>query len=618
MQKDLRIGAGKPYPPGVSRDESGINVSMIITSDRECGMILYDDKKKKIGSIPFSGGPQAAGISKMGDLHFTKIFWEGKETLLYQFYEDEKIIYDPHMKACRGHERFGVEVGPEDLFGELSLAEFDWEEDRCPGLLYEDSVMYCMHVRGFTRHPSSGVAGRGTFSGIEEKLPYLQELGITTLELLPVYEWEEKRRDTKAEAVHGTGRDTVNYWGYAQGLYYMPRNAYAMSGRGDREFKKLVKALHKRNMEVILQFYFPGNVKQSEIFDILRYWKIEYHVDGFHLKGDHLPLFLLAQEPGFADTKLFYYDFPVDQLYPGDQLPGVRNLASYRDDYRYEMRRFLKGDEDMLYAVTKHMRRQPAKEGQINYFTNYDGFTLEDMVSYERKHNEDNGEDNRDGNIYNYTWNCGVEGKSRKKSIQSLRRKQVRNALCMLFFSQGTPLLFMGDEFGNSQKGNNNPYCQDNEVSWLNWKNLDTNRDLVQYVQSLIAVRKAHPILHKGTELRLMDYISCGYPDLSYHATRAWQPDMANYSRHIGIMYCGKYAKRHRDAEDDFFYIAMNMHWEEHEFALPKLPKGRNWYLLTDTCEWDIFEENGRLLENQQTAAVGPRSIQVYIGKKEW
>ena len=154
--------------------------------------------------------------------------------------------------------------------------------------------------------------------------------------------------------------------------------------------------------------------------------------------------------------------------------------------------------------------------------------------------------------------------------------------------------------------------------SWLNWKNLDTNRDLVQYVQSLIAVRMAHPILHKGTELRLMDYISCGYPDLSYHATRAWQPDMANYSRHIGIMYCGKYAKRHRDAEDDFFYIAMNMHWEEHEFALPKLPKGRNWYLLTDTCEWDIFEENGRLLENQQTAAVGPRSIQVYIGKKEW
>lgn len=615
MKSKLEVRAGCPYPIGVSREEAGINISMVSYA-KECGILLYDENKKKLGKVVLSGEGRMEGAARMGALCYAKLLWEGEEPVLYQFYEDGKVVFDPHMKAYRGHERFGIPVTPQNLYGVLQSAEYDWEDDRNPVLSYEDSVLYCMHVRGFTRHSSSGVAGKGTFHGVEEKLAYLEKLGVTTLELLPVYELEERKYNSRPGQEGLSGRDALNYWGYTEGLYYVPRNAYAMSGCGTVEFKDLVKALHKRRMEVVLQFYFPGKVSHGEILEILRYWKKEYHVDGFHLKGDSLPLLMLGQEPGLADTKLFYYGFPVDELYPGEKLPQIRHLAAYRDDYMYGMRRFLKGDEDMLHAVTGYMRRQPLKEGQINYFTNYYGFTLEDMVSYERKHNEDNGEANRDGGDYNHTWNCGTEGRSRKKGILGLRRQQVRNALCMLFFSQGTPLLFMGDEFGNSQKGNNNPYCQDNEISWLNWKNLEKNTELFEYVRALIRIRKDHPILHQERELRLMDYISCGYPDLSYHATKAWQPDMGNYSRHIGLMYCGKYARRERDVEDDFFYVAMNMHWEPHEFALPLLPKGQEWCLLLDTREWEITDSNIRPLANQQTSRVEARCIQVYISKR--
>lgn len=597
MQNPFRLAEGHPYPLGVNKEETGIHVSMK-NSGKSCGILFFDENKKQIGKVELSKA------SHMGSLCYAEVLWEGTEPVFYQFYADDEIIFDTHMKSYAGHEKFGMSVEPKQLFGRVAVPMYDWENDRAPRLTYEESVLYCMHVRGFTRHASAGVKGRGTFQGICEKLSYLQELGVTTLELMPVYELQEKQKEK------------LNYWGYQEGFYYAPRNSYAYSGCGTAEFKNLVKELHQKKMEVILQFYFPKTVPQGEILEVLRFWKTEYHVDGFHLKGENLPLLMLGQDPGFADTKLFYYDFPLDTLYPGEESVDYRNLASYKDDFMYDMRCFLKGDEDMLGKVTGHMRRQPLREGQINYFTNYYGFTLADMVSYERKNNVANGEDNRDGNDYNYTWNCGVEGVSRKKAVASLRQKQMRNALCMLFLSQGTPLLFMGDEFGNSQNGNNNPYCQDNEISWLNWKKLEQNKDLQEYVKSLIALRKKHPILHKEKELRLMDYISCGYPDLSYHATKAWQPDMHNYSRHIGLMYCGRYAKLSRTEEDDFFYVAMNMHWEPHEFALPKLPKGLKWYLLTDTREWEISDNASRLLENQQTSEVDARSIQIYISKK--
>lgn len=631
MLKPLQSKKGHPYPIGVTGEEDGLNVSMI-ASGKQCGIILYDKNKQEIDRV------ELTHAARLGSLCYAKILVQKKETLLYQFYVDDEIVYDYQMKAYIGHERFGSLIMPRDLYGKISWEEYDWEEDVCPRISYEDCILYGMHVRGFTKHASSGVKGRGTFGGIIEKIPYLQELGVTTLELQPVYELQEKQipfhskmNPQKAMGQNGISvldipgvqtledqqeQNAINYWGYTEGLYYAPRNAYACSGNGDEEFRSLVKALHRHRMEVVLQFYFPKSVNRGEILQILKYWKTEYHVDGFHIKGENLPLLMLAQEPGLSDTKLFYYDLPLDELYSSDETPSFRNLAYYRDDYMYGMRNFLKGDENMVPQVLSLMRRQPEKAGQINYFSNYYGFTLADMVSYERKHNEENGEGNQDGNDYNCTWNCGVEGRSRKKAVVTLRNRQLRNALCMLFFSQGTPLLFMGDEFGNSQNGNNNPYCQDNEITWLNWKNLKQNEELWNYVKNLIVLRKAHPILHCPKELRLMDYLSCSFPDLSYHATRAWQPDMSSYIHHIGLLYCGKYARTAFGEEDAFFYVAMNMHWEPHEFALPKLPDGLGWYLLTDTREWQMDDGIEIPLANQQKHTVEPRSIGIFISKK--
>ena len=272
------------------------------------------------------------------------------------------------------------------------------------------------------------------------------------------------------------------------------------------------------------------------------------------------------------------------------------------------MRPFLKGDGCMLEKVQRRMRENPLKCGRINYFTNYNGFTMMDMVSYNDKHNEANGEDNRDGNPYNQSWNCGEEGPSKKRQVNALRSRQYKNAMSMLFLSQSTPLIFMGDEFGNSQKGNNNPYCQDNEITWLNWKDKEKHKELYQFTEKIIALRKAHPILHNRKELRLMDYYAYGYPDLSYHGAEAWLAAKGSNDRQIGMLYCGKYAKINKRFDDDFFYVALNMHWEPKELALPKLPKGMTWELCYTTgSEPELCE---------MVLKVPPRTVAVYQSKK--
>ena len=359
MQKEIRVDAGHPYPLGVYREADGIHVSMIATGKR-CGILLFDQNKKKIGHVELSLA------SRMGKLCYGKIdgksnevlkaVLDSKEPLLYQLYADDEIIFDMHMKVYQGHEKFGVAVEAKEIFGVLHEKCFDWEDDSCPRIPYEECAIYCMHVRGFTKHSSSSVKGKGTFEGIIEKIPYLEQLGITTLELMPIYELHEAGRKRKQNTTTGLkmpistasertsqemlisvsndmhSKDKVNYWGYETGFYYAPRNAYAMSGNGDFEFRKLVKELHKKRMEVVLQFYFPKNVLQSEILSILRYWKEEYHVDGFHIKGENIPHLMIGQEPGLADTKLFYDDCPMEQIYEPQEHPAVRNLAGYRDE----------------------------------------------------------------------------------------------------------------------------------------------------------------------------------------------------------------------------------------------------------------------------------------------
>ncbi len=470
---------------------------------------------------------------------------------------------------------------------------FDWGESKRPELSYEDMIVYLAHVRGFTMHASSKVRGKGTFYGMMQKIPYLKELGITTVELQPIYEYEELDKKGK-----------VNYWGYQKGYYYAPRACYSYRADAVGEFKALVKAFHEQGMEVILQFYFPEEVPRMEIPNILKYWSLTYQVDGFHLMGDNIPAKELAADVILSRRKLWYYDFPVEELYLGKEKPAKRVLASYQDGYMYDMRRLLKGDEGCIYNGVKRMTYNPKGRATINFLTNYFGMTMWDAVCYERKHNEENGEKNKDGNDYNATWNCGVEGAARKKQIISLRKKQYKNAFALLMLSQGTPLFFMGDEFGNSQKGNNNPYCQDNEITWLNWNDINRNKELYSYVKELIALRKSLPVLHMEKECMLMDYLSCGYPDLSFHGEEAFKPSWEYFSRQAGLLYCGDYVGE----KGTLVYLAINMHWEEERFACPKLRKG-----MDISC---IFTTDADCVLDKEQIVLPPRSICVCTIKR--
>lgn len=286
------------------------------------------------------------------------------------------------------------------------------------------------------------------------------------------------------------------------------------------------------------------------------------------------------------------------------------------------MRKWLKGDADSLGGAIYRMRRNPDTCAVVNYIANQDGFTLQDMVSYEKRHNEANKENNQDGSVYNYSWNCGAEGPTRKKAIRTLRTQQVKNALLMVLLSQGTPLIYGGDEFGNSQQGNNNAYCQDNEIGWVDWSRARLNQSMVDFVKEAVILRKSHPVLHMSCEPRGMDYLSLGYPDISYHGDRAWFGDMEPGNRQIGIMYCEGYGTDD-SREDGFLYLACNLHWETQRLALPHLPDRMRWSVVMKTCEeeepqcsWIVQDEEEKT-EALKYVAVPARTILVLEAREE-
>ena len=360
---------------------------------------------------------------------------------------------------------------------------------------------------------------------------------------------------------------------------------HGMSDGAPRGLKDMVKACHKAGIEVILEMPFEGNTPRILMEACLRHYMLEYHVDGFILNPDVTP---------------------VEGVYSDPMLRGLK-LLKHQTGFQNVMRRFLKGDEGMVGDVIYWLRRQAGAEGFYNYIANQNGFTLNDLVSYDAKHNEANGENNQDGPDYNYSWNCGAEGPSRKKAVMALREGQRRNAFFLVLLAQGTPCILAGDEFANTQKGNNNAYCQDNPTGWLDWSRLEREKKLFSFVKELIALRKAHPVLSQEKELLGMDQISCGVPDVSYHGAYAWQTPSEVSSRQLGVYYCGKMAG------DEDCFVAYNMHWLEHEFALPALPKGKKWYLAADTKEGILAEEEP--LENQREALLKDRTIAVFTGR---
>jgi len=597
---------GKIYPGGVSICEDGsVNIAIAMES-ADCGIIFYNGKEEL--TVPFNKD------LRIGNLYCVSI--KGIDTSKYNqycFYDNNKVFVDSYAKCVHGNERYGKI--PDSLRGGVSDEAFDWEADSNLRIPYNKSIIYQLHVRGFTKHNSSLVKNKGTFEGLVEKIPYLKELGITAVELMPSYEFLEMEKKfmegSKLPMSFQEEEPVLNYWGYKKGFYFAPKQSYSAGMNPVYSFKTLVKEMHKNGIEVIMQFYFPDEISKSYIAEVLRFWVCEYHVDGFRLKGNRIPADMIATDPVLSDTKLIYYGFPFGEIF-GNNTPGYKNLAVCNDDYMYDMRKFLKSDERMLGSVLHHMKVNPKDHGIIHYFTENGGFTLCDLVSYDRKHNEDNGENNIDGNPYNASWNCGAEGPTKKKTVLELRLKQMKNAVLLNFFTQSTPLLLAGDEFANSQKGNNNAYCQDNAISWLNWNDIEKNKEFHEFYKDAIAFRKEHSMLTMSKEYTMLDEKAYGYPDLSYHSEEPWKCTYDDLTRHFAMMYCGNYSEDTAEA-GTFIYLAVNMHWIPHDFALPKLPKNLKWHIVFDSDKKDSRREEE--LKNQSEVLVTERSVRVLIAK---
>ncbi len=522
---------------------------------------IYDSDLKELEQIdmtPYHVSGQVYSVSISGlDMH----------NKCYRFEADGRFISDGYERGVYPFREWNSKADPEEPYYRPIF--IDQEKDVYPRIALNEVIAYQLHVRGFTKHPSSGVRHPGTFLGITEKIRHLQNLGVNQLILMPAYEFNEI--DEK------TGK--LNYWGFTDNArYFMPKAAFS-DENPEEEFALMVRKLHEKGIEVVMQFYFPPRTNAFMIGECLSFWHQAYHVDGFWLIGEGIPASYLMTHPVLTDVKLY-----LEQAEAVDDASGIvnPNVSLTNTGFIKDIRRYLKSDADTLQPFTYQMRNYPKPLHALNYISNFNEFSLRDLVSYDFKHNEDNEELNRDGTSNNYSWNCGEEGPTKKAGIVKQRRLQMCNAMAMLLLAQGTPMILSGDEWGQSRKGNNNPYCQDNEISWLNWKYDRTGKVILDFTKELIAFRKAHPILHTKEPVRLMDYRACSYPDLSYHGDQAWYPQFQENVRHIGMLYCGKYARTADRKEDASLYLAFNMHWEDKTFGLPALPKGRNWECVID------------------------------------
>ena len=564
----------------------------------------------------------------------------------------------------------------------LVLDDFDWEDDRPLEIPAEDLVVYEAHVRGFTKHPSSDVKFPGTFAGLRQKISYLKELGVNCIELLPVYEFDEFENSKISEAtgqllMQYWGYSTVGFFAPKAGFA-----ATGKIGMQVDEFKALVKELHRNGIEVFLDVVFNHTAEGNEmgpyisfrgldnrvyymltpdgyyfnfsgtgntlncnnpivrgmVLDCLRYWAAEYHIDGFRFDlaailgrdplGYPLPnpplLETLAFDPVLAKCKLIAEAWDAGGLYQVGSFPAYFRWGEWNGKYRDTMRKFLKGETGLVSQVAQRLTGSPdlyagrGATASVNFFIAHDGFTLMDLVSYNEKHNWANGENNNDGGNDNDSWNCGWEGPTDDPGINTLRRRQIKNAVSMLMVSQGMPMILMGDEIGRTQQGNNNTYCQDNDLNWMDWTQLESNAELFRFFKNVIAFRHAHPVLRNRWHFSNRDYVGSGYADITWHGTKAWSADWSDDNRLMAFMLCGKHA-RGGAVQDNYVYVAMNMHWEGQWCELPGLPSGMQWHVFANTgapSPEDIWEPGSEpLLSDQHGLLVGDRSVVILVGK---
>jgi isoamylase len=692
----FQLRRGVPFPFGATPVLGGVNFSIYSNHATKATLVLF----KKGALEPFVEIPFLQEF-RLGNVVSMIVQDLDPEDLEYGYrvdgpynppgghrFDPSTILLDPYAKSIGGRKVWGTPLPANEIYpyrAQVGGSDFNWEGDRPLEIPEEDLIIYEMHVRGFTRHPSSGVQPEhlGTFAGLQEKIPYLKQLGVNCIELMPIFEFDEMDNPRHNPV---TGDRLFNYWGYNTVGFYAPKAGYAASGKDGKqqnELKTLIKELHRNGIEVILDVVFNHTAEGNEagptisfrgldnktyymltpegyyynfsgcgntlncnhpvvrvfVLDCLRYWASEYHIDGFRFdlasilgrdpQGVPLanpPLLEnLAFDPILAKCKLIAEAWDAGGLYQVGSFPDYDRWGEWNGKYRDAIRKFLKGD-GLVTEVAQRLQGSPdmyAKanrtvDSSVNFITAHDGFTLMDWVSYNDKHNEENGEENQDGANDNESWNCGVEGETDDPAILALRWRQMRNAIAMLMFSQGIPMLLMGDEMGRSQAGNNNTYCHDSAINWLDWGLLQTNADFFRFVQRCIAFRKAHPVLRNREYFRNQDYMESGYADITWHGVEAWNADWSDYCRTLAFMLCGKHAKS-GNVWDDFVYVAMNVHWEAHLFELPQLPAGMKWHLFLNTHLhppediWDLGQEP--VLQNQSKVKVGDRSVVILVGR---
>lgn len=689
----IKFRRGHSLPFGATMVPNGVNFSIYSSAAISCTLVLFERGAPQ----PFVEIPIPDEF-RIGNVYSIIVFDLDYERLEYGYKMDgpfnpleghrfnkDTILSDPYAKVIGGRDTWLAEPNWDNIYpyrSRLAFEDFDWEGDHPLETPIEDLQIYESHVRGFTKDPSSKVKNPGTFTAIREKIPYLKEMGINCIELLPIYEFDEWEFNRTSPI---TGEVLVNYWGYSTVNFFSPKAGYAATGKFGMqvdELKTLIKELHKNGIEVWLDvvfnhtaegdhrghtisfrgidnktyymltpegYYFnfsgTGNtlncnhpVVRNMVLDCLRYWAADYHIDGFRFDlaailgraQDGSPLSnpplleSLAHDPILAKCKLIAEAWDAGGLYQVGSFPAYGRWAEWNGKYRDTLRKYLKGDEGQVGDMMQRVQGSPdlyyyrGPNASINFITCHDGFTLYDMFAYNSKHNEANGEDNNDGANDNNSWNCGWEGETTDPAINHLRHKLVKNALTILMVSQGVPMVLMGDEMGRTQKGNNNTYCQDNELNWLDWSLLEKNADIYNYAKTIMQFRHGHPVLRSNRHFQHRDYVGSGYPDISFHGVSAWFADTSVGSRSFAFMLCGDHAKQ-GIVKDDMIYVALNMYWESLNFELPELSRDRKWHIVANTdmpSSEDIFGLGKEpLLEDQRNFLVGPRSVVVLIGK---
>jgi len=678
---------GYPVRPGFYNDNGAIHltegVSFTIHSRgaASCTLLLFPNK----GAEPFAR-LRFPDHYRIGDVFSMIVYGLRIEDFEYAYqmdgpydksrgllFDKNNYLLDPYARAVTDQRIWGMEPNGKFRYKARVVRDtFDWGNIRSPNISMRNLVIYELHVRGFTQHSSSGVNNPGTFAGLIEKIPYLKELGVNAVELMPIFEFDEMY----APREHN-GRRLIDYWGYNPVCFFAPNTGYTSeieTNREGYELKTLIKALKENGIEVILDVVFNhtaegdhngktisfkgidnnvyyildkngdyynfsgcGNtlncnhpIVKAMILESLRYWVVNYRIDGFRFdlasilgrNEDGSPmenpplLQALAFDPILRGVKLVAEAWDAGGLYQVGTFPSWNRWAEWNGKYRDDMRSFLKGDGGLALTAARRITgsediyptEKRGESASVNFITCHDGFTLIDLYSYSHKHNEANGWNNTDGSNDNRSWNCGIEGGTDDNDILNLRHRLCRNACAALLMSRGTPMFLAGDEFLNTQHGNNNPYCQDNEISWLDWSMLKTNSDMFEFWKSMIALRMKHDVIRGKTAPA-----TCGFADVSVHGITPRHPGDSYDDRYIGVMYAGRSTC---DTRDDIIYVGLNMWWQPQRATLPALPEGLCWCKAVNTWEAPYyFGTENRIPLHMDSFGFGPRSVAVFIAE---